>query len=65
MNFGVPGMVQAYMPQLLGWAINGYAPLMLVLGILAGARSYMYIYSRPARKTLQLVLNCVLSVMLC
>ncbi|KAJ3494728.1 hypothetical protein NLG97_g3890 [Lecanicillium saksenae] len=42
MNFGVPGMVQASMPQLLGWAINGYAPLMLVLGLLAGARSYMY-----------------------
>ncbi|KAM3549994.1 hypothetical protein ARSEF4850_008570 [Beauveria asiatica] len=30
------------MPQLLGWAINGYAPLMLLLGVFAAARSYMH-----------------------
>ncbi|KAJ3494996.1 hypothetical protein NLG97_g3710 [Lecanicillium saksenae] len=38
-DFGAMNMA---VPQLLGWAINGYAPLMLFLGVLAGARSYTY-----------------------
>ncbi|KAM3551159.1 hypothetical protein MY1884_007858 [Beauveria asiatica] len=37
-----PPGVQTAMPQLLGWAINGYAPLMLLLGVFAAARSYMH-----------------------
>ncbi|KAJ3499416.1 hypothetical protein NLG97_g350 [Lecanicillium saksenae] len=42
MPFGGFGAMNMAVPQLLGWAINGYAPLMLFLGVLAGARSYTY-----------------------
>lgn len=42
LNFGVPGVAHVSMPQLLGWAINSYAPLMLVLGGFAAAKSYIY-----------------------
>ncbi|KAJ2982477.1 hypothetical protein NQ176_g1358 [Zarea fungicola] len=42
MDFDISGVAHATMPQLLGWAINSYAPLMLVLGAFAAARSYIY-----------------------
>lgn len=42
MDFGVPGVFRTAMPLLLAFGINSYAPLMLVLGAVAAARSYVY-----------------------
>ncbi len=42
LDFGVPGVAHVSMPQLLGWAVNSYAPLMLVLAGFAAAKSHIY-----------------------